>query len=215
MIGQLIRTEVSGNLNTLIGLTVCSLLGLLLFVFTTGMRELGPVIAFTLIPLGVAGIFTSIRAKRERRERLLAQLPVTQLQIILAEWSFAFLLILIPGSILVIAGLLHADYTAFEVLRNFFVFFCVITTVLAALAIVVSIGKLPQPYSTVFQWLWILLVLLFLAVAPISIDTKSFFFSAPGTPNWTLIASFYGISSLSLLGTNIWLHQRAEDYLGN
>lgn len=215
MIAQLIRTEVNGNLNAMIGLTASSILGLFLFVFFTELRELAPVYVFTLIALGVSGLYIYIRAKRERRGRLHAQLPVTPLQVVLAEWCFTFLIILIPGSVLVVAGLLHPDFTSLEVMRNFLVFFCALSSVLAALAIAVNIGKLPRPYSTAFQWLWILLVLLFIMVAPISADTGGFFFTAERQPNWPLISWFYGISSLILIGTNIWLHQRAEDYLGN
>lgn len=215
MIGKLVQTEITGNSKSLIGLSACCLLGLFLFVFASSLGEIAVVIPFTLVPLAVAGLYVYIRARRERRLRLLAQLPVTQLQIVLAEWCFTFLIILIPGITLLVAGLLYPKYTSLEALRYFFVAFCVLTTMLAALAIAQNIGKLPQPYVSAYQWLWILAVLAFLSIAPISAETQSFFFPALSEPNWPLISSFYAVSSLILMGTNIWLHQRAEDYLGN
>lgn len=215
MIGQLIQTEISGNLKALTGLTASCLLGFFLFVFASGLREIGFVISFAAISLPIAGLYIYTRARRERRARLLAQLPVTPLQVVVAEWSFTFLLILIPGSTLVVAGLLDANYSAADVLRSFLAFFFALISTLAALAIAQNLGNLGRPYSGVYQWLWIFLAGLLLMVVPISADLNSFFFSDFGEPNWKLITAFYAGSSVCLLGLNIWLHQLEEDYLGH
>jgi len=215
MIRHLIRTEIIGNLNILSGLIAVNLVGLLIFIFATQMQEIAPAIVFSIIPAGIAAFAIYTRAKRERRSRLHAQLPVTQLQIVISEWCFAFITLLIPASILLLSALLSNEYSFIEALRNFFVIFCAITSVLAAIAIAMGIGKLPRPYSRVLEWLWILFVLFFIALAPISLDSRSFFFSAAGIPNWTLISTFYGVSAVGLVAVNIWLHQKAEDYLGN
>ena len=214
MIHQLIRTEIIGNLNILSGLVAVNLVGLLIFIFGTQMRGIDPVIVFALIPACIAAFAIYTRAKRERRSRLHAQLPVTQLQIVISEWCFAFITLLIPLSVFLVAALLSSDYSFIEAFRTFFVVFCAIVSVLAAIAIAMGIGKLPRPYSRVLEWLWIVFVLFFIALAPISLDSRSFFFSPGGIPNWTLISTFYGLSAAGLVGVNIWLHQKAEDYLG-
>ncbi|PCJ25556.1 MAG: hypothetical protein COA96_06965 [SAR86 cluster bacterium] len=215
MIIQIVKMEIMGNLEIFTGLLAMHLIGLFIFTFPLEFTELGIVIATTILPGSVAGLYVFSRTKKERRSRFLSQLPVTPQQIVIAEWIFISLIIALPCSVLFLAGLMHPAYTLWEVTRLFIIFYCALISFLAALSIAMDIPKLPVPYSPIIMFLWLFLITIYALLLPISMDTREFLFTSDRQPYWSLILTFYGIIGVTLLTAKYWLHGKVDDYLGN
>lgn len=216
MIQRLIYLQLKDSLSVLMLLVSITVpLGL---ASMAGRERLEILLVLTLLVFGVVASGIFLRQRLERRQRLLAQLPATRMQISLASWASIALLALVPAGVIFVYLTMNparpfAWNLAFAVSTYSFVLYS-----LGAIAIAFKPSPLSGRIARHWKWVPLLLVAVLIFLWANSADTGTFMFLErirgglhASQPDWAvLIPVFLGLSA-ALAIVDGWLHGRAED----
>ncbi len=215
MIGQLVRTEIKANRALLSISTGIAFVLFFLAVDASGLSIGAGTTVSIVVSILVPGLFL-VRGKQEKRIRALSQLPTTPLQVGIAGWCFTLLSLCVPCLIwLLFASLpgsqwgLMTDTDSGRVVlgalpRSIAEFYFGAVSVVASVSISVTVMSRPPSRARFLKWLWALAVAVGVFTFANSLGARDLLLSAP-----VLIPLGSG-----LVIADIWLHNRADNYLG-
>ena len=212
MITQLVRTELQSNHFTLVLFALFSLPILMITFAANG--PLFPIMIFPLLLYGVMGISIYLRHSREKRTRLFSQLPVSRQQVCVAGWSFALLTAAMPACTFLVFVVLDGNRTISQSLPHILSLYLAAATLITAIAIAIKPTNLSASVSRYWKWVPAAVVVIFLFFWVNSADMGILFFLEKGQPNWALTLAFLLFLSIGFVLVDIWLHRRADNYLG-
>ncbi len=228
MISQLVRTEIRGSSGDLIFFAAVFAVFFIVF-FTLALEPasddpddpIDVLRTIFMVSTFFASVFTGIRMfvrqTREKRIRLFSQLPVSNYQVSVASWCFRLLCVCIPTCAWMLFLVLEVSSTAhyLQVARVTVAFFLSVVTLLAAIAIKMSVFNLP--ISGYRKWLYlaiaIFVVVLVIAWVPPGVSDEVSR-SITGHGSMLPINLFLLLSSTGLVSLDIWLRNRSDNYLG-
>ena len=229
MISKLVRTELESYLHDLVvwGGPVFFLLVLFLaFMGTVVARSGDPLSDLSglfLLPVGLSSMLLAVKVSRrnvlEKRTRLFSQLPVSTREVSLASWCVRLLWLLIPTLAFSVffARAANMPFATFALVT--LATYLGGTTLVAATSVAMSIRHLPSLMSA-----WAKGVYIACAIGAVVIWFLGNLLLLPPSPP-AAIGSFAGaglpfltgclmVSSVGLVVLDVWLRDRAEDYLG-
>ena len=215
MISQLVRTEFESNLAG-IGHAALLVIATSLVFFTLMLDpdgdDLEAFLALSLTLAGVMGARVYLRYSRQKHARIYAQLPVTSRQVCLAVWCFTLTCLLVPTFFWVMFLLLHEDYAISHLLPAVVSFYVGVTALIATISIATNVANLPG--TRYWKWIYTIAFMVF-AFALVATEFGTLiFFLEEGTADWAVIVPLLLLTSTGLVMADIWLHKRADNYLG-
>ena len=229
MISRLVRTELESYLHDLVvwGGTVCFLLVLFLsFMGTVVVTQSsdpssGSLADLFLLAAGLSFVLLAIKVSGrnalERRTRLFAQLPVSTREVSYASWCVRLLCLSIPtlAFTVFLARAANMTFATFALLT--LATYLGGTTVVAAISVAMSIRPLTFPMSAWAKGIYIACVIVavviwilwnLLVLPPLEAIGSLADVGVPG------LTGYFLVSSVGLVVVDIWLRDRADDYLG-
>jgi len=235
MISRLVRMQLRSRLHELVlsGGTMLVLLVLFVYVMWTLAVRLAPAsdgrVDLLVLSAGVSSVLLAVavfrRHAREKRTRLLAELPVSTLQVSVASWYVRLLGLWIPVLAYAVVLARVADLRFATLVSVVLATYLGATTLVAAMSVALTIPHLPLRLSAWVRGIYLAAVL----VAVVIWVVWSAFVFVPaaevvevagmgargvagvGAPG--LVASLL-VSAVGLVLLDVWLRGRADDYLG-
>jgi hypothetical protein len=230
MISRLVRTELGSYLHDLFpwGITVFSLLVLFLsFMGTVLTRspdsESDGMSGIFLLSVGLSSVLLAVKVSGrnavEKRTRLFSQLPVSTREVSFASWCVRLLWLSIPTLAFTVFVARAANMAFPRFLLVTLATYMAGTTLVALISVAMSLRHLPTPMSSwangvyigcaiVAVAIWFLGNLLVFPWPPI-IAIGSL--TGAGLPG---LAGFLMVSAVGFVLLDVWLRDRADDYLG-
>ena len=217
MISQIVRTEFQSNLAG-IGPTALLVIAASLVFFTLMSDpdgdDLELFLVLSLVVSWVMGARIYLRYSRQKHARIYAQLPVTHRQVCIAVWGFTLAGLLVPTFFWLLFLLLHRAYSVSHLLPAVVSFYLGVTALIATIAIATNNVNLSGPRTLFWKWIYTIAFLVFSLVLVASEFGTLIFFLEEGTADWAVIVPVLLLTSVGLVMADIWLHQRADNYLG-
>ena len=177
-------------------------------------NDLEMFLVLSLMLSGVMGARIYLRYSRQKHARIYAQLPVTQHQVCMAVWCFTLACLLVPTFFWLLFLLLHEDYSISHLLPAVVSFYLGVTAAIAAISIATNIANLSGSRARYWKWIYTMAFMIFaFALVGTELGTLVFFLEE-GTADWAVIVPVLLLTSVGLVMADIWLHQRADNYLG-
>jgi hypothetical protein len=230
MISKLVRTELESYLHDLVvwGGTLFFLLVLFLsfigtVVVQSGDHSSGYLSNLFLLSMGLSSVLLAVKVSGrnaiEKRTRLFSQLPVSTREVSFASWCVRLLWLSIPtlACTVFLARTANMPFATFALVT--LATYLGGTTLVAAISMAMSIRHLPSLMSA-----WAKGVYIACAIAAVVIWFLGKLLLLPPSPP-AAIGSFAGaglpfltgclmVSSVGLVVLDVWLRDRADDYLG-
>lgn len=219
MIGRLLKSHIASNLRTLI------VVSLLIVVFSSLPVRLDDhlfvALALAWIMFGVAMMVIYGGYAREKRSRLIAQLPASYWEIAFAGWCFVLLVALIPAINLLVHMPLRSGWPIYSPVGYLMSLY--LATVALGFAIAIGMRPINATAGPRRHWKWVpaACLILFIAIFFYSGDNGTFFFLTPGRPgfessqpNWTLLIPSLSALSAGFVLIDIWMRRHADDCRG-
>jgi hypothetical protein len=215
MIMQLFRTEIRSDLAVfgsfaLLGaapwVAQVALLGAPMSVFVL-------LVGTTAFVAGGVAVYT--RHREQRRTRLLTQLPVTSLQVSVARWCATLTRLAVPFAVIAVflAVAPPPGATLPQVLRAFLALYFAATFVVAAIALVETARALGRVHFRVAIVAWCIVMLATIVQTGVFVSREGMFRLADGEVDWRVLLPSVLAAGPALVLIDIWLRQRAENYL--
>jgi hypothetical protein len=226
-LSRLVRTELESYLHDLVvwGGPIFLLLVLFLsFLGTVVARSgdsLSDYLSLFLLSVGLSSVLLAVKISGrnaiEKRTRLFSQLPVSTREVSLASWCVRLLCLSIPtlACTVFVARAANMPFATFALVT--LATYLGGTTLVAAISVAMSIRPLPSPISA-----WARGVYIGCAIVVIVIWITGNLFVFPSLRS-AAIGSLAGlpgltgclmVSSVGLVALDVWLRERADDYLG-
>jgi hypothetical protein len=228
MISRLVRTELESYLHDLVVWG-----GTVFFLFVLFFSFMGTVVArsgdplsdlfdLLLLSLGLSSVLLALKVSQrnavEKRARLFSQLPVSTREVSYASWCVRLLWLSIP-TLACTVSLAPANMPFARFALVTLATYLGGTTVVAAISVAMNLRHLPPPMSTwangvyiaggiVAVVIWFLGKLLVLPPGPHTPIWSPAGAALPGLTGCLMV------SGVGLVVLDVWLRDRADDYLG-